>query len=237
MVFLHLARCISCCSVFVLKPDPGFFYNENIMRTNELTPGLTDGQRRVLDFIQRFVAIYTIPPKLQEIADGIGISSRGVAHRYVQALVEAGYIETDSGKHRGIRLLRSNPYQPESRLPLLGEIAAGKPIEAIPGQDEIDLSEFFGSNNFAIRVKGDSMIDAGILDGDTVIIEFRETANDGDIVVALIDESETTLKRFKRSQRGRYIKLIPENSEMEPMVYEAHRVRIQGVLIGQLRKY
>ena len=222
---------------FILKLGPGFLYNENIMRTYQSTPDLTDGQRKVLDFIQRFVAIYTIPPKLQEIADGIGISSRGVAHRYVQALVEAGYIETDSGKHRGIRLLRSNPYQPESRLPLLGEIAAGKPIEAIPGQDEIDLSEFFGSNNFAIRVKGDSMIDAGILDGDTVIIEFRETANDGDIVVALIDESETTLKRFKRSQRGKYIKLIPENSEMEPMVYEAERVRIQGVLIGQLRKY
>jgi repressor LexA len=155
----------------------------------------------------------------------------------VQALIEAGYVETDGGKHRGIRLLRSNPYRPESRLPLLGEIAAGKPIEAIPGQDEIDLSEFFGRNNFAVRVKGDSMIDAGILDGDTVIIAFRETANDGDIVVALIDESETTLKRFKRSQRGKYIKLIPENSEMEPMVYEAERVRIQGVLIGQLRKY
>ena len=191
----------------------------------------------MLDFIQRFIAIYTVPPKLQEVAEGIGISSRGVAHRYVQALVEAGYIETDSGKHRGIRLLKSNPYRPESTLPLLGEIAAGKPIEAIPGQDEIDLSEFFGSNNFAIQVKGDSMIDAGILDGDTVIIEFRETADDGDIVVALIDESETTLKRFKRSQRGRYIKLIPENREMEPMVYEAERVRIQGVLIGQLRKY
>jgi repressor LexA len=214
-----------------------FFYNENIMRTINPTPDLTDSQRKVLDFIQRFIAIYTVPPKLQEVAEGIGISSRGVAHRYVQALVEAGYIETDSGKHRGIRLLKSNPYRPESRLPLLGEIAAGKPIEAIPGQDEIDLSEFFGRNNFAVQVKGDSMIDAGILDGDTVIIEFRETAEDGDIVVALIDESETTLKRFKRSQRGKYIKLIPENSEMEPMVYEAERVRIQGVLIGQLRKY
>jgi len=207
------------------------------MRTNNLTPDLTDSQRKVLDFIQRFIAIYTVPPKLQEVAEGIGISSRGVAHRYVQALVEAGYIETDSGKHRSIRLLKSNPYRPESRLPLLGEIAAGKPIEAIPGQDEIDLSEFFGDSNFAVQVKGDSMIDAGILDGDTVIIEFRETADDGDIVVALIDESETTLKRFKRSQRGKYIKLIPENSEMEPMVYEAERVRIQGVLIGQLRKY
>ena len=78
---------------------------------------------------------------------------------------------------------------------------------------------------------------AGILDGDTVIIEFRETANDGDIVVALIDECETTLKRFRRSRHGKYIKLIPANADMEPMVYEAERVRIQGVLIGQLRKY
>ena len=122
-------------------------------------------------------------------------------------------------------------------LPLLGKIAAGKPIEAVPGRDEVDLSDFFGSNNFAIRVQGDSMIDAGILDGDTVIIEFRETANDGDIVVALIDECETTLKRFRRSRHGKYIKLIPANADMEPMVYEAERVRIQGVLIGQLRKY
>lgn len=198
---------------------------------------LTDKQRLTLDFIERYVAIHTIAPKLQEIAEGIGIRSRGVAHRYVQALVDAGFITMNSGKHRGIQLLKHNPHRPESILPLLGKIAAGKPIEAIPGEDEIDLRDFFGHNNFAVRVQGDSMIEAGIMDGDTVIIEFRETANDGDIVVALIDESETTLKRFKRSHKGRYIKLIPENSEMEPMVYEASRVRIQGVLIGQLRKY
>lgn len=203
------------------------------MRTNQLT----DQQRKVLDFIERYSAIHAVPPKLQEIADGIGIRSRGVAHRYVQALAEAGYVENLPGRHRGIRLLMSNPHRPETTLPLLGRIAAGKPIEAIPGQDELDLTEFFGHNHFAIQVKGDSMIEAGILDGDTVIIQFRETANDGDIVVALIDESETTLKRFQRSQRGRYIRLIPANSTMEPMVYEAERVRIQGVLIGQLRKY
>jgi repressor LexA len=198
---------------------------------------LTDKQRLTLDFIERYLATHTVPPKLQEIADGIGIRSRGVAHRYVQALVDAGFLTMNSGKHRGIQLLKPNPYRPESVLPLLGKIAAGKPIEAIPGEDEIDLREFFGHNNFAVRVQGDSMIEAGILDGDTVIIEFRETANDGDIVVALIDESETTLKRFKRSHKGRYIKLIPANKDMEPMVYEASRVRIQGVLIGQLRKY
>ena len=198
---------------------------------------LTDKQRLTLDFIQRYIATHTVPPKLQEIAEGIGINSRGVAHRYVQALADTGFIETGSGKHRGIRLLRPNPHHDESILPLLGKIAAGKPIEAIPGEDEIDLRDFFGDNNFAVRVQGDSMIEAGIMDGDTVIIEFRETANDGDIVVALIDESETTLKRFKRSQKGRYIKLIPANKNMEEMVYEASRIRIQGVLIGQLRKY
>jgi repressor LexA len=198
---------------------------------------LTDKQQLTLDFIQRYIATYMVPPKLQEIAEGIGIKSRGVAHRYVQALTDAGYLRNDSGKHRGIELIKPNPYRDEAVLPLLGRIAAGRPIEAIPGQDQLDLRDFFGANNFAVQVKGDSMIEAGILDGDTVIIEFRETANDGDIVVALIDESETTLKRFKRSQKGRYIKLIPENKDMAPMVYEADRVRIQGVLIGQLRKY
>ena len=210
-----------------------FSYNENIMRTNDLT----DNQRKVLDFIQGYVAVNEVSPKLQEIAEGIGMTSRGVAHRYVQALIDAGFLETNSGKHRGIRLLQSEVKRSESVLPLLGKIAAGKPIEAIAGQDEIDLSGFFGTNSYAIRVQGESMIEAGIMDGDIVVIEFRETANDGDIVVALIDEEEATLKRFKRSQQGRYIKLIPENSEMEPMVYEAERVRIQGVLIGQLRHY
>jgi repressor LexA len=210
-----------------------FSYNENIMRTNDLT----DNQRKVLDFIQGYVAVNEVSPKLQEIAEGIGITSRGVAHRYVQALIDAGFLETNSGRHRGIRLLQSEVKRSESVLPLLGKIAAGKPIEAIAGQDEIDLSGFFGTNSYAIRVQGESMIEAGIMDGDIVVIEFRETANDGDIVVALIDEEEATLKRFKRSQQGKYIKLIPENSEMEPMIYEAERVRIQGILIGQLRHY
>ncbi len=208
------------------------------MRTNKPdTAQLTDKQRKTLNFIQRYIAMHAISPTLQEIADGIGIRSRGVAHRYVQALTETHFITISDNKHRGIQLLKPNPHRPETILPLLGKIAAGKPIEAIPGEDQLDLRDFFGHNNFAVRVQGDSMIDAGIIDGDTVIIEFRETANDGDIVVALIDETETTLKRFKRSHKGRYIKLIPANKDMEPMVYEASRIRIQGVLIGQLRKY
>lgn len=207
------------------------------MRTNATVNELTEKQRLVLNFIQRYINEHQLSPKLQEIADAIGIRSRGVAHRYVQALTDAGFIETNSGKHRGIRLLEDRQGRPASTLPLLGKIAAGKPIEAIPGEDEIDLRDFFGTHNFAVRVQGDSMIEAGIMDGDTVIIRFCETASDGDIVVALIDETETTLKRFKRSHKGKYIKLIPANKDMEAMVYEADRVRIQGVLIGQIRKY
>lgn len=198
---------------------------------------LTDTQRAVLDFIQRYIAKNTVSPKLQEIAEGIGIQSRGVAHRYVQALAEAGFLTIDSGKHRGIRLQRKNPHRAEASLPLLGKIAAGKPIEAIAGEDEINLTDFFGRDNFAIRVQGNSMVDAGILDGDIAIIEFSETANDGDIVVALIDEEETTLKRFRRLGNGRQVKLIPANPDMHSMVYDAERVRIQGILVGQLRKY
>ena len=203
------------------------------MRTEELTRQ----QARTLDIIQRHLARHASAPTLQEIADQLGIRSRGVAHRYVRALDDAGFIESATGRGRGIRLLRPNPHRANSVLPLLGKIAAGKPIEAIPGQDEIDLSDFFGPHNFAVRVQGDSMIEAGIMDGDTAIIRFAETANNGDIVVALIDECETTLKRFQRSRKGKYIKLIPANSEMQPMVYEAHRVRIQGILIGQIRRY
>ena len=198
---------------------------------------LTDNQRAVLSFIQQYTATHSISPKLQEIAEGIGINSRGVAHRYVQALVDAGFLAADKGKHRGIRLLKQNTLQQESTLPLLGHIAAGKPIEAIPGEDEINLTDFFGKNTFAVRVQGDSMIEAGIFDGDIAVIEFREIANNGDIVVALIDEEEATLKRFKSTPQGRFIQLIPENRDMETMVYETSRVRIQGVLVGQIRKY
>jgi repressor LexA len=122
-------------------------------------------------------------------------------------------------------------------LPLLGRIAAGQPIEAIPDEDTLNLTEFLlGPTRFALRVQGDSMMEAGILDGDTVIIQRRETAADGDIVVALIDDEEATLKRLYHLSNKR-IKLVAENSAFTPMCYAAERIRIQGVLVGQLRTY
>jgi repressor LexA len=122
-------------------------------------------------------------------------------------------------------------------LPLAGRIAAGQPIEAIEGQEEISLADFFlGPGRFALRVTGDSMVEAGILDGDTVIIKACQTAEEEAIVVALIDGEEATLKRLKRERDGS-ITLLPENRALKPMHYPAERVAIQGVVVGQMRRY
>ncbi|OGI41010.1 MAG: repressor LexA [Candidatus Muproteobacteria bacterium RBG_16_64_10] len=122
-------------------------------------------------------------------------------------------------------------------LPLLGRIAAGQPIEAIEGQDEIDLSEFFvNRNRFVLKVQGDSMIEDGILDGDMVIVEKRDTADNGAIVVALVDGLEATLKRLQKN-RDDSVTLRPANPAMAPIRLAAARVRIQGVVVGQFRSY
>ncbi len=123
------------------------------------------------------------------------------------------------------------------RIPLLGRIAAGQPIEAIEDANYLDLAAFFiGPDRYALRVSGESMMDVGILDGDTVIVRKQNTARTGDIVVALIDSQEATLKRLGTVKEG-MVELIPENSSMSTMLYAAHRVSFQGVLVGQLRSY
>jgi repressor LexA len=121
--------------------------------------------------------------------------------------------------------------------PPFGRSNCRRPADwAVPDQDEVSFAEFSDQDNYALEVQGDSMCDIGILDGDIVIIKSQATARDGDIVVALIDQQEATLKRFKKLENNK-IKLIPENSQMQPMIYDAERVQIQGVLVGQLRRY
>lgn len=165
----------------------------------------------------------------------MGIRSRAAVHRHVQALAEAGCIELAPGRKRGIRLI-GDAAEGLLELPLVGRIAAGRPIEAIPGRDTLNLADFFlGPDRFALRVRGDSMSGAGILDGDTVVVQRSATARDRDIVVALIDGDEATLKRIRYGKGS--VTLIPENPEMEPMTYEKDRVAVQGVVVGQMRSY
>ncbi|MCU7931750.1 MAG: transcriptional repressor LexA [Candidatus Thiodiazotropha sp. (ex Codakia rugifera)] len=197
---------------------------------------LTATQHKTLAFIRRYLKRRGYAPSLIEIAEGIGITSKGTAHRHVQALAEAGQIRLITGRKRGIELIDAQEASKLS-LPLLGAIAAGQPIEAITGQDRLDLTDYLlGPDRYALQVKGDSMIGIGILDGDLVIIERCDTADDNAIVVALIDDEEATLKHLRRLKSGR-IKLIAENPDIPPMIYAAKRVRIQGVLVCQLRQY
>lgn len=192
-------------------------------------------QQQAYDFIRRYMLRHDHAPLLSEIAAGLGIRSKGVVHRHLQALAEEGLIELQSGRHRGIRLL--DDAGAGLRLPLLGRIAAGQPIEAIPDLDEVNLAEFFtGPDRFVLRVDGDSMVEAGILNGDMVVVEKRDWARDNEIVVALIDNQEATLKRLRNNRDGS-ITLIPANHTLAPFTYNAERVRIQGVVVGQMRSY
>ena len=197
---------------------------------------LTSLEQKMLQYIRGYLAQHGQGPTLTEIGEALGQSSKGTVHRYVQALVNKGFLLRTERGWRGIRLANQNIPHSHATLPLAGRIAAGQPIEAITGENELNLGELTQEGNYALEVVGDSMCDIGILDGDLVIIKNQSTARDGDIVVALIDNSEATLKRFKRIDQNQ-IKLIPENINMKPMVYAAHRVTVQGILIGQFRRY
>lgn len=199
---------------------------------------LTDRERETYDFVCAYKARHGVSPKLREIAEHLGIQSRGTVHRYIKTLEDEGLISIEPERSRGIRLTENAPgTHKRFVLPLVGRIAAGHPIEAIPDEDEIDLSEFFvRPNRFVLRVAGDSMIEAGILDGDMVIVEQQATARDGEIIVALIDDGEATLKTLRRNNDGS-ITLIPANATLSPVRYSAERIKIQGVVVGQFRAY
>ena len=197
---------------------------------------LTSQENNALKFIRQYLAQYGYAPKFKEIGLAIGVNSQGTVHRYVQSLEDKGYIERARGNARGMNLV-DLPLVSAPTIPLAGKIAAGLPIEAVEDQQELNLAEMFmGPELFALRVIGDSMMDAGILDNDYVIIRKQPVARDGEIVVAMIDRVEATLKRFKRKSE-REVALIPENADMETMVYAAERVNIHGVLVGQMRSY
>jgi repressor LexA len=203
-------------------------------------PSLTRRQQEIYDYLRRHLDEFAHPPTLDELCDVLGLKSRGSLHKQIQALIEAGLVEPMNNLRRGIRLAEESPGETandSSALPLYGYIAAGSPIEAISNPEQVDVPSQLRTNNpcYVLEVRGDSMIEDGILDGDWVVIEHRDQARDGDIVVALIDGEEATLKRLER--RGGEVVLHPANSTLEPMHFGPERVRIQGILVGQMRRY
>jgi repressor LexA len=196
---------------------------------------LTKLEEKLLKFITAYIAREGHSPTLAQMGEALKIRSRGTLHRYVQSLISKKYLARKGRGWRAVSLSR-NLQKSLTVLPLQGRIQAKKPIEKIAGQDEINFSELLlGPDRFVLKVKGDSMIAAGILNDDLIIVRKAEKASDGDIVVALIDNAEVTLKRLRH--HGDRIELMPDNPTLAPMIYPTRRVHIQGVVVGQVRVY
>jgi repressor LexA len=197
---------------------------------------LTPKQLRVLTFIRDYSRAKGYAPTMQELADEFGVSKVTV-FEHIAALQRKGYLKRSRHKARSLRLSDDIRFADEraTRLPLAGTIAAGAPIEAIEQAEALDLEEMFVSphGNFVLRVRGNSMIGDQICDGDYVIVEKRETAREGETVVALLDSGEATLKRLYRHPNG--VRLQPANPAYEPIITKD--VHIQGVVVGILRRY
>ena len=198
---------------------------------------LTRRQREVFDIIRDFIATNGYSPSLEEIGSTLGLSSVATVHKHVTHLVEKGLVRRVWNQNRSIELVDDAAGRALD-LPLVGTIAAGAPIEAIPTTETITVPADMVSGRgrtFVLKIQGDSMTGEHIREGDYVIIEERQTARDGETVVALLDGADATLKRFYRD--GATVRLQPSHPTMQPIVVAADRVSVQGVVVGLIRKY
>ncbi len=197
-------------------------------------------QLKILDFIKEELYHKGYPPSVREICEAVGLKSTSTVHGHLEKLEKYGYIRRDPTKPRAIEIIDHNPYFSEKELielPIIGKVTAGKPILAIENIEDtftlpLDFLDINNDNSFILVVRGTSMINAGILDGDYVIVRQQNIAQNGDIVVALLGE-EATIKRFFKERN--YIRLQPENPDMEPII--AKNVKILGKVVGVFRKF
>ena len=197
---------------------------------------LTKRQKEILDFVREYLSREGYAPSLEEIGLRFGLSSVATVHKHVQNLVEKGVLRKAWNRSRSIEIV--DPEQPQAvQIPLLGTVAAGAPIEAVETPDRIAVPHEMVRNKdcYALRVRGDSMIEDHIVDGDVVLLEARKQPRNGETVVALIRREDVTLKRFQLD--GPVVTLIPANSALAPMRFPAEDVEVQGVVVGLLRDY
>ncbi len=205
---------------------------------------LTKRQKEFLDFLAGFLEKKGYSPSYEEIADGLSLASLATVHKHILALESKHYLKRGFNQSRSLELgpkfyeeQRQLHPPPAMEVPLLGRIAAGAPVEAIAGQDTLNFSDFAGDpGTYALQVRGESMIEDHICDGDFVLVQKSDQARDGDIVVALVDGMETTLKRFYL-EAGERVRLQPANPSMQPIYVPRDSVAIQGKVLAVLRKY
>ena len=198
---------------------------------------LTKRQREILDYLGEFIQQHGYAPSLEEIGRRFGLSSLATVHKHLTNLQEKGFIRRAWNRSRSVELVPTRSGGRAIELPLLGFVAAGAPIEAIATAESIAVPEdLVGKRDtYVLKVKGDSMIDEQIRDGDFVIVEDRKTAENGEMVIALLGGLDVTLKKFYR-ENGR-IRLQPANPAMQPLLVPPEQIQIQGVVVGVMRKY
>ena len=198
---------------------------------------LTKRQREILDYLHDFIGQHGYAPSLEEVGRRFGLSSLATVHKHLTNLQEKGFIRRAWNRSRSVELVPKPAGNRVLELPLLGYVAAGAPIEAVASSESIAVPEnFIGRREtYVLRVRGDSMIDEQIRDGDMVIVEDRQTADNGEMVIALLRGSDVTLKKFYHDN-GR-VRLQPANPALQPIFVDAAQVKIQGVVVGVMRKY
>ena len=197
---------------------------------------LTRQQKKVYDFVNEFIQRRGYSPSVEEIARGVGLNSKATVHVHLRNLRDKGVLKASPGRARSVEPVVVPSRANLTEAPLLGLVSAGKPIEAIENPETISLPpELVGQGEtFVLRVRGDSMMGDHILDGDYVIVERRDTADNGDTVVALIDGLEATIKRFHKDENA--VRLEPRNPKMKPIILSPDRVLIRGIVVGILRR-
>ena len=198
---------------------------------------LTRRQREILDYLKEFIDERGYAPSLEEIGTRFGLSSLATVHKHLMNLQEKGFIRRSWNRSRSVELVQTLAGGRAVDLPLLGYVAAGEPIEAVVGAETVTVPEDLvgARETYALRVRGSSMIDEQIRDGDLVVVEDRQVARNGEMVVALLDGSDVTLKTFYREKS--HIRLQPANQALAPIIARPEAVRVQGVVIGVMRRY
>ena len=230
------------------RTPPWIFYPEVVIPlffAYNVPMALTKRQKEFLDFLAGFLEKRGYSPSYEEIAEGLNLASLATVHKHILSLESKRYLKRGFNQSRSLEIepryydeMRQHRQRPGGlEVPLLGRIAAGSPVEAIAGQDTLSFSDFAGDpNTYALQVRGESMIEDHICDGDYVLVERATEARDGDIVVALVDGMETTLKRFY-FESGDRVRLQPANASMQPIYVARASVAIQGRVLAVLRKY
>ena len=200
---------------------------------------LTKRQREILTYLSNYSEEHGYAPSFEEIASQFNYNSLATVHEHLTNLERKGYIKRAYNESRGIELVPSEIFPRAASLPLLGTVAAGMPIEAIQMPETIGVPEDLvrrAGNHFVLRVRGNSMIDEQIRDGDFVIVNEKQTADNGEMVIALIDGTSATVKKFYRERDGR-IRLQPANETMNPIYVHENDISIQGIVVGVLRRF